>query len=41
VFSGVRAVFTATSPGARVAIDSDTGEVNINPSAAQAAALRR
>ena len=41
VVSGVRAVFTATSPGARVAIDSDTGEVNINPSAAQAAALRR
>ena len=41
VVSGVRAVFTATAQGARVAIDSDSGEVNVNPTAAQAAALRR
>jgi signal transduction protein with GAF and PtsI domain len=38
---GVRDIFEAASQGDRVALDSDGGEVVINPSAAQAAAWRR
>ncbi len=38
---GVRDIFETVSQGDRVGIDSDTGEVVVNPSAAQAAAWRR
>lgn len=38
---GVRDIFESVSQGDRVALDSDTGEVVVNPSAAQAAAWRR
>jgi phosphotransferase system enzyme I (PtsP) len=38
---GVRDIFESVSQGDRVALDSDTGEVVINPGAAQAAAWRR
>lgn len=38
---GVRQIFQAVSQGDRVALDSDNGEVVVNPSAAQAAAWRR
>ena len=38
---GVRDIFESVSQGDRVAFDSDTGEVIVNPSAAQAAAWRR
>jgi len=38
---GVRDIFESVSQGDRVALDSDGGEVVINPSAAQAAAWRR
>jgi phosphotransferase system, enzyme I, PtsP len=38
---GVRDIFESVSQGERVALDSDSGEVIVNPSAAQAAAWRR
>ena len=38
---GVRNIFESVSQGERVALDSDSGEVIVNPSAAQAAAWRR
>ena len=38
---GVRDIFESVSQGDRVALDSDSGEVIVNPSAAQAAAWRR
>ena len=38
---GVRDIFESVSQGDRVALDSDTGEVVVNPSAAQAAEWRR
>jgi phosphotransferase system, enzyme I, PtsP len=38
---GVRDIFESVSQGDRVALDSGTGEVTVNPSAAQAAAWRR
>ena len=38
---GVRDIFEAVSQGDRVALDSESGEVVVNPSAAQAAAWRR
>jgi len=38
---GLRDIFEAVSQGDRVALDSDNGEVIVNPSAAQAAAWRR
>jgi signal transduction protein with GAF and PtsI domain len=38
---GVRDIFESVSQGDRVALDSDGGEVVINPSAAQALAWRR
>jgi phosphoenolpyruvate-protein kinase (PTS system EI component) len=38
---GVRDIFESVSQGDRVALDSETGEVIVNPSAAQAAAWRR
>jgi phosphotransferase system enzyme I (PtsP) len=41
VVSGVRAIFESVTQGDRVAIDAGTGEVIVNPSAAQAAAWRK
>ena len=41
VVCGVRQIFESVSQGDRVAMDSDNGELVINPSAAQAAAWRR
>jgi phosphotransferase system enzyme I (PtsP) len=38
---GVRDIFESVTQGDRVALDSDSGEVVVNPSAAQAAAWRR
>jgi phosphotransferase system enzyme I (PtsP) len=38
--AGVRQIFEAVSQGDRVALDSDAGEVIVNPSAAQAAAWK-
>jgi len=38
---GVRDIFESVSQGDRVALDSESGEVTVNPSAAQAAAWRR
>jgi phosphoenolpyruvate-protein kinase (PTS system EI component) len=38
---GLRDIFECVSQGDRVALDSDSGEVIVNPSAAQAAAWRR
>ncbi|HYS10001.1 MAG TPA: GAF domain-containing protein [Myxococcales bacterium] len=38
---GLRDIFESVSQGDRIALDSDTGEVIVNPSAAQAAAWRR
>jgi phosphotransferase system, enzyme I, PtsP len=39
--AGVRQIFESVSQGDRVALDSDGGEVFVNPGAAQAAAWRR
>ena len=39
--AGVRQIFESVSQGERVALDSDGGEVFVNPGAAQAAAWRR
>ena len=39
--TGLRQIFESASQGDRVALDADTGEVIVNPSAAQAAAWRR
>jgi phosphoenolpyruvate-protein kinase (PTS system EI component) len=41
VVCGVRQIFAGTANGDRLAIDSDGGEVIVNPTAAQAAAWRR
>ena len=41
VVAGVRQIFEVLSQGDRVALDGDSGEVIINPSAAQAAAFRK
>jgi phosphotransferase system enzyme I (PtsP) len=41
VVCGVPQIFESASQGDRVALDSDSGEVIVNPSAAQAAAWRR
>jgi phosphotransferase system enzyme I (PtsP) len=41
VVCGVRQIFEAASQGDRVALDGDTGEVIVNPSAAQTATWRR
>ncbi len=41
VVCGLRQIFESTSQGNRVALDADTGEVIVNPSAAQAAAWRK
>ncbi|MCA1828357.1 MAG: GAF domain-containing protein [Myxococcales bacterium] len=41
VVAGVRQIFESVSQGDRVAMDSDSGDVVVNPSAAQAAAWRR
>lgn len=41
VVCGVRQIFAGTANGDRLAIDSDDGEVIVNPTAAQAAAWRR
>ena len=41
VVSAVRHIFEAVSQGDRVALDGDTGEVIVNPSASQAAAWRK
>jgi phosphotransferase system enzyme I (PtsP) len=41
VVCGVRQIFESVSQGDRIAMDSETGEVVVNPSAAQAAAWRR
>lgn len=41
VICNVRQIFESVSQGDRVAIDSDTGEVMVNPSATQAASWRR
>ena len=41
VVCGVRQIFGAVSQGDRVALDGDSGEVIVNPSAAQSAAWRR
>ena len=41
VVCGLRQIFESASQGDRVALDADTGEVIVNPSAAQAAAWRR
>lgn len=41
VVTGLRQIFESTSQGNRVALDADTGEVIVNPSAGQAAAWRR
>jgi signal transduction protein with GAF and PtsI domain len=38
---GVRQLFDAVGNGTRVALDSDSGEIYVNPSAAQAASWRR
>jgi len=38
---GVRDIFESVSQGDRIALDSDSGEVIVNPSAAQTAAWRR
>ena len=38
---GVRDIFESVSQGDRIALDSDNGEVIVNPGAAQAAAWRR
>jgi signal transduction protein with GAF and PtsI domain len=40
VVAGVRQIFESVSQGDRVALDGDTGEVLVNPSAAQTAAWR-
>ncbi|HWE24543.1 MAG TPA: GAF domain-containing protein [Myxococcales bacterium] len=41
VASGLRQLFDTVGNGTRVALDSDSGEVYVNPTAAQAAAWRR
>jgi len=41
VVCGVRQIFESVSQGDRVALDGDTGEVIVNPSASQSAAWRR
>jgi len=41
VASGVRQLFDAVGNGTRIALDSDSGEIYVNPTAAQAAAWRR
>ena len=41
VVSGVRQIFEAAAQGARVALDGETGEVIVNPSATQAAEWKR
>lgn len=41
VVCGVKQVFESASHGDRVAVDADSGEVIVNPSAAQAAAWRK
>jgi len=41
VASGVRQLFDAVGNGTRIALDADSGEVYVNPSAAQAASWRR
>ena len=41
VVSGLKQIFESASQGNRVALDADTGEVIVNPSAGQAAAWRR
>jgi phosphotransferase system enzyme I (PtsP) len=41
VMCGIRQIFESVSQGDRVALDSDAGEVMVNPSAAQIAAARR
>jgi phosphoenolpyruvate-protein kinase (PTS system EI component) len=41
VASGVRQLFDVVGNGTRIALDSDSGEVYVNPTAAQAAAWRR
>jgi phosphoenolpyruvate-protein kinase (PTS system EI component) len=41
VVSAVRTIFEGASQGDRVALDAGTGEVIVNPSAAQAAAWRK
>jgi phosphoenolpyruvate-protein kinase (PTS system EI component) len=41
VVCSVRQIFESVSQGDRVALDSDTGEVFVNPSATQAASWRR
>ncbi len=41
VVTGVRQIFESVSQGDRVALDSDSGEVIVNPSAAQATAWRK
>jgi len=38
---GVRQLFDAVGNGTRIALDSDSGEIYVNPSAAQAASWRR
>jgi phosphotransferase system enzyme I (PtsI) len=41
VVCGVKQIFEMVSQGDRVALDGNTGEVIVNPSASQAAAWRR
>ena len=41
VASGLRQLFDVVGNGTRVALDSDSGEVYVNPTATQAAAWRR
>jgi len=41
VACGVRQLFDAVGNGTRIALDSDEGEVYVNPTAAQAASWRR
>lgn len=41
VVSGVRNLFEWITSGCRLALDSESGELHVNPSAAQAAAFRR
>ena len=41
VASGLRQLFDTVGNGTRVALDADSGEVYVNPTAAQAAAWRR
>jgi phosphoenolpyruvate-protein kinase (PTS system EI component) len=41
VTSALRQLFDSVGNGTRIALDSDTGEVYVNPTAAQAASWRR